>query len=91
MNALFSAQTANGNSSAITHRGGPLLIVLAGTWDTSTMTVQVSPDGGTTYVAHTAKTADAVFAIDLPAKCLVRLNLASVGAGTSVSGWVGQS
>lgn len=87
--ALFTAKTANGSSSAVAWKGGTGLVVMWGTWDTSTMVLECSLDG-TNYAPVTVNgtacsgTADIAFAFNLPV-CLVRATLSSVGASTSVN------
>ena len=86
---LFTAATANSSSTGVQWDGGPLSVLFRGTWDTSTVALQVSYDG-TNYVAvgaTTTKTADGFATVTLPPGCYVRANLASVGASTSVTIW----
>lgn len=88
MQQLFTNQTANGNSAAIDWPGGRGELVGFGTWDTSTMTLQMSPDGGTTWITTgQALTADGHKSFQLT-PCKLRLNLASVGASTDVNGQI---
>ena len=88
---LFSAQTANATSSAIEidkiNKVGlvPTIAVYAyGTWDTSSLQVEISPDG-TNFVNHeTALTDSGTVKIDIPCHS-VRATLSSVGAGTNLN------
>jgi hypothetical protein len=86
-NFLFEGQTANANSTAtIDWPGGKGTVVGYGTWDTSSLKFQWSPDGGTTYIdlALTAMTANDYDNFEIgPGK--IRANLSSVGASTSVN------
>jgi regulation of enolase protein 1 (concanavalin A-like superfamily) len=83
---LFSARTTNGNSSAVAHPGGPALLVVRGTFDGATVKIQVSDDG-TNWVdlQYAAFTAAIATLIDLPIGTLIRANVASAGAGTSIT------
>lgn len=47
---LFTNQAANGASSAITSAGEYMTLVVAGTFGGGTVTIQCSPNGGTTWV-----------------------------------------
>ena len=83
---LFSARTTNGNSSSVSHPGGPALLVVRGTFDGATVKIQVSDDGTNwvdlQYASFTAATA---VIMDLPINTLIRANVASAGAGTSIT------
>ena len=49
---VLDGQTANGNSSSYDWNKGEGQIVVSGTFDTSTVKLQMSPDGGTTWVSN---------------------------------------
>ncbi len=85
MKALFTAQTANADSSIFDWFGGKCTFACQGTWDTSTCKLTASFDGGTTYVDVTGAslTANGYKMVDLPV-CKIKANLASVGASSSV-------
>ena len=82
---LFTAQTVNADSSIVRWYGGRGTFAVQGTWDTSTLKLQVSFDGGTTYldVTDASFTADGYKVFELPI-CKIKANLASVGGSTSV-------
>lgn len=73
--------TGDGNTSAVQHPGGSGAFGAAGTFGGGTLTMEISFDGGTTWVdvLDSAMTADDVYAYALPA-CLIRGNLS--GAST---------
>lgn len=90
---LFTDQTANASSQEIqlpiSQKGPHQAVrdyhyVMFGTWDTATMVVEVSVDGGTTWVVVASKTADAQAVVPL-GPCIMRFTLSSVGAGTSLT------
>jgi len=86
---LFTAQTADGNSAAINWEPGDGLLQVDGTFDSGSVAVQVSLDGGTTYSPYgTAITTAGVVKLELPAKCKLRLNLSSAGASTELNAFV---
>ena len=87
---LFAAQTANGNSPWVDWPGGAggATFIGDGTWDTATLKLQVSPDGGTTVIDVTGVSLTADGHKDTPplgAGVKVRANLASVGGSTSIN------
>jgi len=79
---------ANFNGPEFVFEGGAKMGFFAsGTWDTCTVTFQISHDG-TTWHAHaagTTVTANAWVLVELPAGVYVRAVLSSVGASSSVS------
>ena len=85
---LFSGATANSNSATVTWGGGRGRFMGAGTWDTSTLTLQYSGDATNWVTAVTAITADGGSMFELPLGTQVRANLSSVGATTAVSCWI---
>jgi hypothetical protein len=89
MNKLFTARTTNGSSSTVPSNGRTLTVVASGTWDSATLTVEVSPDSGTTWVpTDTSFTASGVKTCIFDEGVLYRLTVASAGAGTSLNAWV---
>ncbi len=87
---VMTTVTANSNSTVYKFNGGEGQIVVSGTFDTAEVTLQMSPDAGTTWVAvGDASTftvaGDAGFSVH---PCQLRINVASVGSSTSVSGWL---
>lgn len=91
MEQLFTGQTANGSSAS--YNSGdtdkPVLAVVEGTWDTATMTLEISPDGGTTWVTTgQTLTANGVMTFNAPNCLPYRLTLSSVGAGTNLDAWI---
>ena len=91
---LMNAVTSNSDSST-----GPVfdgskdkVVVIAGTWDTATVTLKASPDGGTTWVdiEDGAFTADVIKRIVLCSGMSIKGTVSSVGASTSLSMWIGE-
>jgi len=83
------ALTANGSTTPIAANGAYTLSA-AGTFDSATVTMQASWDGGTTYHDLTdssgtafAATANQAENIDV-AKCLFRATMSSAGGSSSV-------
>ena len=88
MKQLFTAQATNADSAEITWPGGAGILAAEGTWDSGTIKVQISPDGGTTFVDLTdiSITADGTKTFIAPPGQL-KLNLA--GATTpALDAWV---
>ena len=87
---LFAAQTANANGSSFDWPGGAKAATFVGygTWDTSTLTLEMSPDGGTTWIPVTGMSLTANGHLDIPplgSGVQVRAVLASVGGTTSIN------
>lgn len=92
MRTLFSSQTANGQSETITWHGGTGTLVVAGTFDGATVSLQCSPDNGTTWIAvgtDSTLTAAGVAVFQLSPGNLLRLDLSIAGASTSITAWLG--
>lgn len=90
---VLNAVTANSNSLTYNFNKGEGQIVVSGTWDTATVKLQMSPDGGTTWVdvgSASTYTADGISSFALNS-CKVRVNVSSVGGSTSVSAWISTS
>ena len=91
---LQNDATANGSTDATTWPGGVGTFHSFGTHDGETNTLQVSLDGGTTYIAvgtDTTLTADGIGTFELPKGAKIRATLSSAGASTSISSWLGSS
>ena len=84
MQSFFSGQMADGDSAVHTGQGGLRTVVAWGTFGGGTLTLQMSPDGGTTWLSLGADvefTADGVANVQLGAGIPLRANLAgSTGA-----------
>jgi hypothetical protein len=82
---LFETQTANGSSDAVTAESSRGTFITYGTWDTATMTIELSADG-TTWIPVTsgAFTANGYITVDLSPGVQYRYTLSSVGASTSL-------
>ncbi len=91
---FFTAQTTDANSTAyrmvFPNKRGQLNVY--GTFNGCTVTLQYSPDGGTTYIAakdvfgaNIAFTANGSIPIEAPLGELLRCNLADDGASTSIT------
>ena len=84
---LLTDVSANGNGTAVNTPGGTLTFSAFGTWDGATVTLQYSPDAGTTWMAvgsDTTMTADGVANVRLPPGTPMRCVVSGVGT-TSVS------
>ena len=87
---MLDASTANENSAVHPHNGGTGSFVTQGTFNTCTLTLQMSADGEVTWItvgADTTMTAAGVANFDL-APCILRVNNSSVGGSTSVSAFL---
>ena len=84
---LLEDQTANANGTTYNVVGGRYILQAFGTFDTCSMTVEISHDGTdwTTYGTVTAITAAKTVDLDLPKNVFIRGVMASVGASTSAS------
>lgn len=88
MMKLLDAVTANANSDAIVWKGGTGLLVATGTWGSGTIAVQISPDGGTTWIGLTSITMTANGTKEFTAPA-AKLRLALTGAtNPSLTAWV---
>lgn len=90
---LISAVTSNSNGDtqdwggkSNNHLNTRRTVYAYGTWDTATVTIQISPDSGTTWfnVTSGAFTADGYLTFEARATS-IRAVVSSVGASTSVS------
>jgi hypothetical protein len=84
---LFEDQDANANGDTFNFVGGKCMLLAFGTFDTCSMTVQVSHNGTEwiNYSTVTAITAAKAVDLELPAGIFIRGVMASVGASTSAS------
>ena len=89
---LFNAAVANVDSEIIdipiSQQGPAQRVVdvhyaMIGTWDTATMTLEMSIDGGTTWFILATKTADAQASLKL-GPCKLKFVLSSVGGSTDL-------
>ena len=83
--------TASDNASSAAYRKGtdePVVLVAEGTWGGGTLTLQITPDGGTTWVT-TGKTltANGTVTFDCPAGLQFRATLAGATGG-SIDAWI---
>tara|TARA_Y100000004_G_C8899258_1_gene405591 strand:- start:374 stop:685 length:312 start_codon:yes stop_codon:yes gene_type:complete len=87
---VFTSQTANGSTSSLNWDGGKGQVMASGTWDSATLQLESSPDGGTTWIScgDECKLSDSgMFNFDLN-PCNVRLTVASAGGSTSLNVWI---
>ena len=88
---LFTAQTADGQSATLNWPGGFGTFVVAGTFNSTTTKLQMSPDGGTTWVnvgTDAIFTAAGIVNFQLPV-CALRADLAgTTSPGPSINAWV---
>ena len=84
---LLSNQTANGAGDGLqAEQVGSATVFTHGTFDTCTVTFQISPDNTNWFaVTDAAFTADGYIAITFPESVYVRAEVTSVGASSSVS------
>lgn len=84
---LLSSVSTDSSGDAAMLTGGVHTFAAWGTWDGATVTLEYSPDGGTTWIAvgsDTTLTANGVANFQLAAGMYVRATVSSVGT-TSVS------
>jgi hypothetical protein len=88
MNSMTKKVDAAGNGTTATWpANGQDRVCVAGTFDSATVTIQASPDSGTTWVQvsdDTAFTAAAWYAMDLPIGVLLRAVISGGGDGTAI-------
>jgi hypothetical protein len=91
---LFTGISGNASSPNVPlerARGGgikPLTMIGEGTWGGGTLTLQISPDGGTTWVSTTVTlTDDGVVGVSNIIGTHARLNLAGA-TSPSLDGWL---
>ena len=83
---LLSAATANANGKTFEWKGcGPGTLHIYGTFDTCTVAIEGSTDGGDTWTAYSTSYTSAGIVAFEAGNILVRAVLSSVGASTSVS------
>ena len=83
---LLTDQTANASSTKKWNNPRKSTGTAYGTWDTSTLTFEYTPDGGTTWIAiASGLTANGYQQWELPGQYEVRATLSSVGGTTSIS------
>jgi hypothetical protein len=93
--ALFSARTTDGNSTAVQWPGGRGVFAVVGTFGSATSKLQWSPDAGTTWLdvdatgdTFTTKTAAGAGGFELPA-CQIRAVQSGSTGPTSLTTTVG--
>jgi hypothetical protein len=85
---LFTAKNADGNSGTFKSKGGFVTLLANGTFGSGTLTVQASPDDGTTWISTIATmTAAGVINFLAGDGVLYRLNL-SGSTAPSLNAWV---
>jgi regulation of enolase protein 1 (concanavalin A-like superfamily) len=83
---LFSARTTDGNSSALDHPGGPVMLIVRGTFNGATVKLQASDDGTNWVdVQYAAFTAALAVLFELPIGSKIRANVSGAGASTSLT------
>jgi hypothetical protein len=91
MQKIFDGQAADGSSTARNWHGGYGTVVVAGTFGGGTVTLNASPDGGTTWVqvGYDARfTADGMANFQLPGGMQLRLTL-SGATNPDLDAWIG--
>ena len=84
---LLTAVSTNSNGTAVQTEGGTMTFAAWGTWDGATVTLQYSPDGGTTWIpvgSDTTLTANGAANFRVAAGMQIRCVVSGVGT-TSVS------
>ena len=87
---VATSVTSNSQTSALNWQGGVGQMVVGGTFDTCTVKLQMSPDAAVTWIdvgGDASVTAAGVVNFDL-GSCEIRLDISSVGASTSINGWL---
>ncbi len=86
INQVFTALAANGNSGAFsnTTASRTMLIIGQGTFGGGTLSIEISPDDGVTFVKldSPSLTADGIIEVSIPDETQVRLALAGATAPT---------
>jgi hypothetical protein len=90
---VFTNRTTNGQSTAYDWPGGVGTFVCEGTWNSATVKMQMSPDGGTTWVDvgdDVTFTDDGVgnFELGGDSNFKIRADLSSAGNSTSIDCWM---
>ena len=85
---LFAAKTANGSTEAVPVNGRHVSFIASGTFGGATLTVEISPDGGTTWVS-TGSTLTAAGVVELAygEGTSLRVTLSGATGTTSVNVW----
>jgi hypothetical protein len=79
----------SGESSSVQWYGGTGQIIVTGTFDSSTVSLQISPDDGSTWITISGSSVTAADCknFDLNS-CDLRLAITSAGASTSINAWI---
>tara|TARA_R100000005_G_C4913201_1_gene149921 strand:- start:303 stop:617 length:315 start_codon:yes stop_codon:yes gene_type:complete len=88
-NKVLDAVTTTTNSASINWMGGVGSIAAAGTWDSATVKLQVSPDDGTTWLdvgSASTLSDDGCANFEFP-PCDLRLVLTVTGT-SSITAWI---
>ena len=90
---VFAAQTSDGQSTAYEWPGGIGQFIVEGTWNGATVKLQVSPDGGTTWLdvgSDVTLTAAGIgnFELGGSSNFKIRADLSSAGGSTSLDCWM---
>jgi hypothetical protein len=87
--AQVMTSKTSGESSAVQWFGGTGQMIVTGTFDTSTVSLQVSPDDGVTWITVSGSSITAADCknFDLNS-CDIRLAITSAGASTSINAWL---
>ena len=79
----------SGESSSVQWYGGTGQIVVTGTFDSATVSLQISPDDGVTWITISGSSVTAADCknFDLNS-CNLRLAITSAGSSTVLNGWI---
>lgn len=95
LSGTFTSNTNSSTFNIMQPSGGSGVVLAAGTWDSGTLTLQISPDNGTTWISSGSEgqlTADGFFKYEfnsnMGADSIARLNLAGGGGSLDVDYWV---
>ena len=87
MYTFFTAKTTDGSSPAFNGFGGEGLITVTGTFNSCTVTIEVSNDGTNFVKASSdgALTAAGAIRVSVPYESKIRATVSAAGASTSVT------
>jgi hypothetical protein len=87
---IFTARTTDGSSASFESNGRVVTVVVNGTFDGATVTIEVSPNLGTTWIPTTVTfTSAGVQNFVSGVGFSHRATVSSAGASTSLNTWIG--
>lgn len=86
---IFTAKTAAYTTPTFPSQGDVVSLIAKGTWGGALVTVEVSPDDGTTWVTSQAQlTADGIVNFIAGRGTLYRVSLTNPNGTTNLSAWI---